>query len=383
MFMDFAKRIFLRLRRLCAPDDSETISRAILNSKRQLLEIFDCIHDPILIVSRDFKILRLNKAMLTLLNGKFKSYNDVIGLDCFSVLHCRDSICDQCLVEDVFTGRSKREGLQSQVSEFEIGGARKTFDISVFPLAGKDGRVYAAVKYLRDVTQLTRLQTELYEAERSHVLGSLAVGLAHEIRNPLAVISSTAQFMKSEMADGDDAENVELIIRNSDQANSVISDLLKFAKPKDATYEVVAIEQVLEEGARLVKERLSKNKIRLIKKIGKDVPHFDVNRHNFLQAYVNILLSAADTMQGGGKIHVEIVAMEEDKRLKVIIRDTGHGFSPEVAARAFKPFFRTRGGPPGLKLPIAGDIIKSLGGTVSFESKEDEGSTVVISLPMS
>lgn len=372
----------MRIKKLWQPRPASiSLDEAILNSKRQLLEIFDCIQDPILIVSRDFRILRLNRAMMSLFGQKYATYNDVIGRSCFNAIHGRSSICDHCPVGDMFECTSAVQN--PDLVEFVVGDAKMTFEVTVFPLRNNAGKIYAAVKYFRDVTQTIRLQAELYEKERSQVLGSLAVGLAHEIRNPLAVVSSTAQYVRSEFPDnGEVIENMELIIRNVDQANSVLNDLLNFARPKETTQELVRIPEILDEGMKLIKGQLGKKKIRVIKNVGDGLPAILVNRHNFVQAYVNVLLSAVDRMPQGGTIRVDVTLEKDGRAISLMVKDTGHGLSPEVVSRIFKPFFRSRDGGGGLKLPVAEDIIRSHGGEMTFQSEEGAGSTVVMSLPL-
>ena len=372
-------RLFSRLVFAKAPASAQiSIDDAILNSKRQLLEVFDGITDPILIIAQDFKILRLNMAALSLFDGN-KSFNDCIGLYCYDALHGRDDVCDKCQVAEVFS--NGRPILEPRLVEYVTNGDKMSFDVSVFPLSDGSGRVYAAAKYFKDITHTMRLEAELYEAERTRLLGSVAVGLAHEIRNPLAIISSTAQFIKSEfLGDSEIFEGMETIIRNTDQADNVIRDLLEFSKPKDTAVELIDIERLLESGLRLVKKQLDGQKIKLKKKFEGNIPKLRINGQSFVQAFMNFLLNAADKMPDGGDISVE--ASKVGNSVQIIIKDTGLGFSPEVAARIFKPFLRTRGGTESLRLPIASDIIRTFGGTTDFQSEEGAGSTAIIKLPM-
>lgn len=355
-----------------------SLEEAILNSKRQLLEVFDGIEDPILITGSDYKILRLNKAALSMLDGR-KTYSDHIGRYCYEVLHRKSSICNDCRVVDIFsTGkRSPEPSIVERVKD----GAVLTFDVSSFPLKDSKGSVYAVVQYYKDVTHTKKLEAELYDAERSRLLGSVAVGLAHEIRNPLAIISSTAQLIKSEFSgDSEIFEGMETIIRHTDQANNVIGDLLEFSKPKDTTVELIDIERLLESGLRLVKKQLDGQKIKLRKKFDGNIPKLRINGQGFIQAFVSFLLNAADKISDGGDINVEV--LRAGNSVQIIIKDTGLGFSPEVTARIFKPFLRARGGTESLRLPIASDIIRTFGGTVDFQSKEGAGSTAIIKLPL-
>lgn len=357
-----------------------SLDDAILNSKRQLLEVFDGIVDPIMIISQDFKILRLNMAALLLIDGK-KSFNDCIGLYCYNVLHEKNEICDKCPVAEVFA--NGRPILEPRLVEYIRNDVKMAFDVSIFPLKDSNGKTYAAAKYFKDVTHTMQLEADLYEVERSRFMGSMAVGLAHEIRNPLAVISSIAQFLKSEFPeDMEIFDGMEVILRNTDQANNVIGDFLNFAKPKDTAIELINIEHLLEMGYRLIKKQLETRKINVKRKVGRDIPKLRTNQQNFVQAYINFLLTAADTMPNGGDIHVETELIKPENAVRITIKDTGHGFSPEVVNRLFKPFLRAKGGIASLRLPIAEEIIKTHGGKVDFQSVEGKGSTAVIKLPV-
>lgn len=369
MFWNALKRIFLH--------SGLSLDENILNSKRQLLEIFDGITDPILIVDRHLKILRFNRAMLELLDGS-KTYNDYIGSYYHEVLHEKQKLCSERPIEELFT-----EGAppSQRLFEFNRGGERRKFNVSVFLLKDKSGGVYAAVKYFKDVTYLAQLEAELYDAEKSRVLGSLALGLAHEIRNPLAIISSVAQYLQKDCGDNVDVrESMEIIIRNAETANNVIADLLNFARPKEKKIEISRLESVLDDGLRLLKNKLSSQKIRVEKKYDKTLPKVRLDRSIFTQAFVNIVLNAIDSMSAGGTITVE--TKSEDGHVRIAVSDTGKGYPPEVMDRLLKLFFRSKGGPVDLRLPIAEDIIKSHGGSVELHNNEEAGATTTIRIPL-
>ncbi len=352
-----------------------TLDTQILNSKRQLLEVFDGITDPIMIVDCAYKILRLNKAMLSLLD-KAKSYTAFIGKSCYEVLHQKKSVCDHCLVSDLFVGSVAP---RRQMIDIIRGDKIKKYDVSVFPLRDDTGKVYAAVKYFKDVTYLAQLEMEMYDAERSRVLGAIALGLAHELRNPLAVISSEAQYLKKETSDGEIGECMGKIIRNVETADNVITDLLNFAKHKERKIEALDLNDVLENGLRLVKSNLDSQKIRVSRKFDRSVTTIWLDKSSFTHALVNFFLNAVDAMPTGGVLSVS--TSREDGHIRVMISDTGKGYPPEIIDRMLSPFSRSRSGPVDLKLPIAEDIIKSHGGSVELCNNTDGGATVTIHIP--
>lgn len=355
-----------------------TLDEIILASKRQLLEIFDGITDPILIVDRNFRILRLNKAMLSFLDGD-KTYTDYIGRHCYEVLHEKQDPCNgECPIAELFTtGKLPTQRLFEHIR----GHEKRTFSVSVFPLKDKTDNIYATVKYFKDITYLIQLEAELHDMERSRVLGSIALGLAHEIRNPLAIISSVAQYLQKDVSDNNDiCRSMETIIRNAEAANNVIADLLNFARPKEKKIEVVCLDSVLDEGLRLLKNKLSMQMIKVEKRYDRALPKMWLDRSNFIHAFINIVLNAVDSMAVGGTITIETKG--KTGHVYIAISDTGRGYPPEVIDRMLKPFFRSKGGPVDLRLPIAEDIIKSYGGSIDLRNNREVGATATIHVPL-
>lgn len=346
----------------------------ILNSKRQLLEVFDGITDPIMIVDCGHRILRLNQAMLLLLD-ETKPYTEFIGRRCHDVLQGKKDACDNCPVSDMFVGGEATQ--KRQMIDIVRNDKLKKFDVTVFPLRDDAGKAYAAVKYFKDVTCLAQLEMEMYDAERSKVLGAIALGLAHELRNPLAVISSEAQYLKKESSDSEIGEVMEKIIRNVEVADGVIADLLNFAKHKEQKIEVADLSVVLENALRLVRDKLASQRIRVQKKMSSQEVWLD--KSSFTHALVNFLLTAIDAMPGGGELCVETI--RDDGYIRIMVSDTGSGYPPEIIDRMLSPFSRSRTGPVDLKLPIAEDIIKSHGGSVELHNNKDVGATVTIRIP--
>lgn len=348
----------------------------ILNSKRQLLAVFDGITDPIMIVDCNCKILRLNRTMLSLLD-ETKPYTEFVGRSCHEVMHNKKDACDHCPARDMFV--SDGASPKRQMVDFVRGDKIKKFDVSVFPLRDDAGKVYAAVKYFKDVTYLAQLEVEIYDAERSRVLGAIALGLAHELRNPLAIISSVAQYLKKENRDAEVGDSMEKIIRNVEVADGVIADLLNFAKHKERKIEALALNNVLENGLRLIKNKLGSQKVRVSRRFDESVPKIWLDKSSFTHAMVNIFLNAIDSMPTGG--HLSVTTLLDDGRVRIMICDTGKGYPPELIDRMLSPFSRSRTGPVDLRLPIAEDIIKSHGGSVELRNNKNGGATITIHIP--
>jgi len=353
-------------------------NRLIHRSKSHLLEVFDGIKDPIAIIDKDLNILRLNRSMLDAIGAA--DYHDCLGRSCHDLFHGRQSPCNSsCVLMKTFVDGEARQTYWMMRAGKASG---KLFDVITYPLFNSSGAIHAVVMLLRDIARSLEVEAELYESERARVLGSLAAGIAHEIRNPLAVISSTAQYCKTELPPGA-ALNEEFgtIMRSCAQANSVITALMDFAKPREVHFEIAGIDIVLNDGLNLVRNRCMKGGINITQHIEKNLPKLKLDRQRITQAYVNILLNAIDSMPHGGKLQIDATRSKDRSFVDVIVRDTGTGVPKELVGRVFQPFYSTRKDGVGLGLPIADGIIHSHGGKLTF-SGEGKGSAARFELPV-
>lgn len=360
-------------------DKTEEISeqRLIQRSKDRLLEIFDGIHDPVAVIDRDLRVVRINRSMLKTLGAA--SYQACLGRGCADLFHKATAGCDaNCPVAKTFSAGEARQDY------WMMGGVpNRLFDALTYPLRDPSGAVYAVVLFCRDISRTLEVEAELYESERARVLGSLAAGIAHEIRNPLAIISSTAQYCKSELPPGMVLqEEMDTIMRSSDHANSVINALMDYARPREVQFEVVQIDDILDQGLSLVKNRCKKGKVEIKKTIEHRLPKLKIDRQRFLQAYINILLNSLDAMPDGGTLYINAHRSMRAKVIELEIRDTGKGVPKELVGRVFQPFFSTRKEGVGLGLPLAEEIIRAHGGKLTFSGAEGKGAVVRIEIPI-
>ncbi len=283
-------------------------------------------------------------------------------------------------------------------------------------LALDDGRV----ALVRDLTQAQRLQRELRLRERLASVGELAAGVAHEIRNPLAGISSAAQVLSTRFEPRDDRQRFcRVIIEQVDRLDGIVTSLLKFARPPEPRLRLSRFADVVEKVVALESERLAEARVTVETRIDPALPEIYLDPGLMQQVVLNLVSNAAQAMPQGGALTLELgVARRRDKlpqrepgrrqddldraarsaapaaaagdgaaapsvrvaRLRVI--DTGLGIPREVLPRLFDPFFTTRAGGTGLGLSISQSIVQEHGGTISVASREGRGTTVVVELPL-
>lgn len=363
---------------------SKELEGKIIKSRRELLSLFDGVDDPMVMIDENYRIRRINEAMLKTVGGD--RYQNFIGKACYYKLHGLKEKCSGCTAGKTFQNGKKTSwiGLLQRRNNAEDF----TYQITCHPLKDPSGKVSAIAESYRDVTEVKKIEEELYESERTRIMEPLAAGIAHEIRNPLAIVKSTAQYCLGEAGPNRDLrEGLQTIVKSSETANRVVTDLLNFARPQKTDFHLTPIKPVLESGFRLVKARIKDQKIRVSKKIQK-IPPLLLDEKRFLQAFMNLLVNSLDAMPHGGRLEVKASANGRGnshgnrKTCMVIIRDSGSGVPDEMVSELFKPFYSTKKGGVGLGLSIAEGIIRSHGGRIDFKSWEGKGSEVTLTLPL-
>lgn len=230
--------------------------------------------------------------------------------------------------------------------------------------------------------ELEQTQAQLIRTEKLAALGELAAGVAHEINNPLGTITIYAHLlMKGLEADDPRREDVSLIISEADRSREIVKGLLSFARETKLRPGPTNVNEVLDDVLGLIVNQSLFHNIKINKSFAAELPTIFADATQLKQVFLNIILNAAQAMEGRGKLFIS-TAVDADK-LKVKIRDTGPGIPPETMNRLFSPFFTTKEKGTGLGLAISYGIVERHSGCIDIETKLGKGSTFIISLPVS
>jgi signal transduction histidine kinase/iron only hydrogenase large subunit-like protein len=230
--------------------------------------------------------------------------------------------------------------------------------------------------------ELEQAQTQLIRTEKLASIGQLAAGVAHEINNPLGTITIYAHLVqKSLEADDPRREDVSLIISEASRAKEIVQGLLSFARETKLRATDVNLNELLDDVLSLVVNQSLFHNIKIKKSFTADLQTIVADETQLKQVFLNIILNAAQAMEGKGKL---LIATSSDrKQIKIKIQDTGPGIPPEVMGNLFAPFFTTKEKGTGLGLAISYGIIERHMGKIDVETELGKGSTFVISLPVS
>ena len=260
-------------------------------------------------------------------------------------------------------------------------GLRLRLGFSISPLFAESGETTGIIVTFQDLTQIRALEETSRRQDRLAAIGRMAASIAHEIRNPLAAMRGSIQMLRSEMnGDSSQAELMEIILRESDRLNRIISDFLNYARPRSVVLSQVDLGELLSETFTLMRHSPEIAAQQILEENLPDDPLFaEVDAAQLRQVFWNLTRNALQAMPSGGTLQAQL-KRNSDGRLQINFADSGRGMSPEQVEHLFEPFSSTTGG-SGLGLSIVYQIIRDHGGTINVRSREGQGTIITIELP--
>jgi two-component system NtrC family sensor kinase len=357
----------------------------ISKEKKEWERTFDAITDMVWIGDGRRQVIRANRSLL----ARTGLTDTAIGAMLCSGLLDRIGIAydERCLCHATMT--------TLRPSHVELkGSAGSLFDFWAYPLLDDEGRPYAIVHYLKDVTAQKRIEHQLLRSERLASLGTLVAGIAHEINNPLGIIAGYAEALLDRARDPvlarvegfhDFPEYLATIHSEIFRCKVILKSLLEFARPSGGTFRAIDINEVIKEVLLLLQHRTSRLKHTLTLDLNRDLPKIHADAGNLRQLLMNLLLNAIYFTPEGGGIRISTGADDGGSgRIRLVVSDTGGGIPADRIGKIFDPFFTTKpvGEGTGLGLTICHRIVEEHGGTIEVESEPGKGATFIIRLPV-
>jgi signal transduction histidine kinase len=238
-------------------------------------------------------------------------------------------------------------------------------------------------KMAADIESLRQMNEQLTRTEKLAAMGTLAAGVAHEVNNPLASISSLIQMMRSRKElDADSKEKLDLIASQIDRISQVTRDLTDFSRTRPAAKGPVDVNQVIETSLRLAGFDPQFQSLEIGKELAPSLPRIYADAGQLQQVVLNMLLNARDAMPNGGRLSLRTA--RRNGALAIEIADSGPGLDGERARQVFDPFFTTKpaGKGTGLGLAVCYGIVTAHGGTIEIGRNEGKGARFTIILPI-
>jgi two-component system, cell cycle sensor histidine kinase and response regulator CckA len=370
--------------------DRERAEEELVRSETRFRSVIEQI--PLgIAVHRGGKFVYVNRALQTMLG--YDDPAELLALDGIEIMHPADRQQVTSRVAAIFSRGAPAPRTEERLLRKD--GSVVVADVAAIPVLF-DGAP-AALAIIQDVTERLKLEEQLRRSQRMEAVGRLAGGVAHDFNNLLFVILNSAHFLKRRLPDGDTlGGDVDQIHAAARRAADLTKQLLLFSRGADAKSDVVDVNAVVADVARLLRGTLGEQvELRTVQSA---VPaQVTISKSNLEQVLVNLAVNARDAMPEGGLLTVEtsvveldapsarkMLGLEPGKYVRILVTDTGVGMTPEVARHAFEPFFttKTQGTGTGLGLAITYGIVQKAAGHIALETTEGAGTRFCIHLPL-
>ena len=296
------------------------------------------------------------------------------------------------MAETLATGESRSE---ADTVLDGLDGRAVPVSLVTAPLFARDGTVEGAVAVLRDLSRIRQLENEVRRGETLAAAGRMAVGVAHEIRNPLGAIRGAVQLLARELPpELRLAEYTDVLLKEVDRVNRIIETLLDLGRPVQIRRVPLNLHQILERVILLTEESASAAGVSLARRYDPSLPPILGDEDRLLQVFHNLVGNAIDAMKAGGRLTVLTrVSLNplygkmdlgggQRTMVEVAVADEGAGIPEAARARIFDPFFTTKERGLGLGLAVCHRVLDEHRGAIHVDSVEGRGTTVTCFLPI-
>lgn len=235
----------------------------------------------------------------------------------------------------------------------------------------------------RDITEFKNLEKQLYDSQKLAALGQLSAGIAHEIRNPLSSIKMSLQILIKRMnPEGNDLKRFKIAEKEVDHLETLVNDILAFAKPVEPKKKPVNLSKVLDQAIALAEKGITDKNIDVTTKF-ENVPPVSVDAAMMTDAFLNVIRNAVEALDENGRIETSLRYSDETRQsVAVKIKDSGNGIDEEDMPHIFNPFFTRKNYGTGLGLSLVKKIIDIHQGAIDISSSKNKGTSVRIVLPL-
>jgi two-component system, sporulation sensor kinase E len=327
-------------------------------ARRRLEALFNGIADGISVVSAEFAVLQANAGSERLFGGP-----EQLPPHCYERHAGRSAPCESCPARRTLESGARAE----QRYRWPTRMGLREVEVTTFRFSTDDGKP-GVIEVVRDVSERAELERQIVQAQSLANLGAMAAGVAHEIRNPLGMIMSSAQLLsRADELGPRDRELLQVVRDESARVERTISEFVHFATPPQPSRAATSVTALLERVQSVLRPEAEQRGIRIELAAPADLPRIFVDAELLYRALANLVLNAIQVQHGGGMVRLEAAA-DAAKSVQIRVLDSGPGIPEEDLERVFQPFFSRRAGGTGLGLSIVQRIVAANGGRIAVAS---------------
>ena len=346
----------------------------IIQERDRTRKILNTIGEVVYLFDRDLTIAAVNRAHLKTFDVMRE---EAIGKKCYELFLKRKERCPDCPLASVL-----EKGACVRVERLIAlpGTMKKYFDVIFCPLVDDTGNVVQVICDVRDITERKAVEEKLARSERLAAIGELSSGMAHELRQPLGVISNSVYFLGNKLkSTGAEKVTKHLLIVEKEvkHANRLITDLLDFARVEAPALNACDVNQIVEDVLSSVDIPPG---IEVKKELMSGIPLIHADSYQIQRMCMNIISNAVAAMPDGG--FMEIKTGKEEECIAIGIADTGEGIPEANMEKVFTPLFTTKARGIGLGLSLCKKYAEAHGGQIEVESEVDKGTKFTVKLPI-
>ncbi len=363
--------------RLSAEAEQAALREALRHAAAEWRATFDTIDSPVLVVSAEGVVRRVNRATQQLWGDPFEK---IVGA---SLPDAERGAPWGAIARSVAACRESDAPAEEEESD---QAADRHWDVVAVPLRDEVDVAGGMVVVARDVSRVVRLRESLRRSERMAVMGQLVGGVAHQVRNPLFGISSTLDAFDLEFGHrGELLEYSKLLRHEATRLSSLMVDLLEYGRPATGEWVETSLAATVQQAIQSCEAAARAAAVRLTSAWPDSLPQLLADPRRLREALLNLIENAIQHSPSGGEVRVRVHldSFRGSPGVTCGVEDAGPGFRAQDLPRLFEPFFTRRGGGTGLGLSIAQRIVEEHGGRITAANRRGGGAIVTVTLPLS
>lgn len=353
-----------QLETACATLQQEASERKMAEEKINLAfleldQIFNAVADKMCVIGKDYNLIRANKSLAVATGipiGK------LVGKKCYEVftgLHCHTP---RCTLRRILEGETL---VEYDFDQMNGDGSVSSYIVTATPIRKPDGELFGFVKNVKDISGRKQMEKEMARLDRLNLVGEMAAGIGHEVRNPMTTVRGFLQLLSKKKVFNSHEKYFKLMIEELDRANAIITEFLTLAKGKAVQLELKNLNEMINTLIPLMKAdaTLADKYIRFQ---FEEVPYLLLDEKEIRQLILNLVRNGLEAMSSGG--YLTIKTYVEDNEVVLSVQDEGTGIEPDVLEKIGTPFFTTKGNGSGLGLAVCYSIASRHNATIKIET---------------